>query len=33
VYVDGQKVPWQNVFGFERCYLSKTASYKPEYYC
>lgn len=33
VYVDGLKVPWDNVFSFAWCYKRKTASYKPEIYC
>lgn len=33
VYVDGEKLPWDSVFGFKWCYEKKKGSYKPEYYC
>lgn len=33
VYVNGDKVPWENVFAFEWCYRKKLASFKPDLYC
>ena len=33
VYVDGEKVPWQSVFGFAWCYNKRKGSYRPEFYC
>jgi hypothetical protein len=33
VYVDGEKVPWDAVFGFVWCYNKRKASFKPEFYC
>lgn len=33
VYLNGEKVPWDNVFGYSWCYNQKLASFKPEHYC
>ena len=33
VYVNGEKVQWDNVFQYNWCYSRKKSSYKPELYC
>jgi hypothetical protein len=33
VYVDGEKMPWNAVFGYVWCYKKRKASFKPEFYC
>ena len=33
VYVDGEKVPWDSVFGFVWCYNKRKSSFKPQFYC
>lgn len=33
VYADGEKVPWDSVFGFSWCYEKRKSSFKPELYC
>ncbi|MGI6376463.1 MAG: zinc-ribbon domain-containing protein [Anaerolineae bacterium] len=33
VYVGPDKVPWDSVFGWQRCYEQKQAAYRPQFYC
>ncbi len=33
VYVDGEKTPWDAVFGFGWCYEKRKGSYRPDFYC
>jgi len=33
LYVNGEKVPWDNVFGFIWCYQKRASSFKPDLYC
>lgn len=33
VFVDGQKMPWDSVFGFTWCYEKRSVSFKPDRYC
>ncbi len=33
VYVDGEKVPWDAVFGFLSCHERRRGSYRPDHYC
>jgi RNA polymerase subunit RPABC4/transcription elongation factor Spt4 len=33
VYVDGEKLPWDSVFGYSWCFERKKGSFKPEFYC
>ena len=33
VYVDGEQLPWDAVFGFLWCYNRRLGSYEPERYC
>ena len=33
VYLDGQQLPWDAVFGFLWCYNQRLSSYEPERYC
>lgn len=33
VYVNGERVEWDTVFGFAWCHSRKSSCFKPEYYC
>lgn len=33
VYLDGEKMPWDSVFGFNWCYTARSGSFNPQKYC